>query len=135
MTAPIVISPAPPARLAQVASTDPATLARAAGSLRQVDFAAVDAAKEVEGETHASARAARGPAPFGEYMDRYFIHPAWRHPLRGQVNLERVQAVPYPEPGKVADATDYAAAMRRLNQITGTHGWTPRRAITSGGAR
>jgi hypothetical protein len=43
-----------------------------------------------------------------------------------------VDALAYPEYDRIADDSAYAPLMRRLNQITGTQGWTPRRAITSG---
>ncbi len=58
----------------QAASTDPRDLARALGGLREVDFTAVELARQQEGATHVSVRAARirradapvpeaGPAP------------------------------------------------------------------------
>jgi hypothetical protein len=97
-----------------------------------IDWAALDAAKR-EGTTHAAMRRARGQAPFGDYMDRTFRHPALRHPHRGGLNDARVATLAYPPAGLVADDGDYADVMRRLNQITGTQGWTPRRAITTGG--
>jgi hypothetical protein len=96
-----------------------------------IDWAALDAAKQ-QGATHAAMRRARGQAPFGDYMDRTFIHPASRHPQRGELNRARVDALAYPEYDRIADDSAYAPLMRRLNQITGTQGWTPRRAITSG---
>lgn len=96
-----------------------------------IDWAALDAAKR-QGATHAAMRRARGQAPFGDYMDRTFIRPASRHPQRGELNRARVDALAYPEYDRIADDSAYAPLMRRLNQITGTQGWIPRRAITSG---
>lgn len=97
--------------------------------LQNLDWEALDAARE----RHATY-AARGRAPFGDYMERTFRHPALRHPHRGGLNHARVVTLAYPVPGQVADDGDYADVMRRLNQITGTQGWTPRRALPSGGA-
>lgn len=56
-------APASPTRLLRVATTDPAVLAEALEGLRQLDFAAVDAAREVEGATYASVRAASAEPP------------------------------------------------------------------------
>lgn len=83
---------------------------------------------------------ARGPGiGVGDYMDANFIHPAPRHPRRGEVNrLFRVNALAYP-PCDVT-APDHAAAyitlMRQLDRITGTQGrnrWVLP-ALPSGGA-
>jgi hypothetical protein len=106
-------------------------LRRLRDGLLGISWAALDAARQ-QGATHAAMRRARGQAPFGDYMDRTFIHPASRHPQRGELNRARVDALTYPEYGRIADDSAYAPLMRRLNQITGTQGWTPRRAITSG---
>jgi hypothetical protein len=56
---------------AQAATTDPADLARALPAIQEIDFDAVDAAREVEGATHVSMRDAMAPQPpvFGVRLD------------------------------------------------------------------
>jgi hypothetical protein len=126
---PVIIPGAVPA--VAVNMSEVLRLRRLRDGLLGINWAALDAAKQ-QGATHAAMRRARGQAPFGDYMDRTFRHPALRHPHRGGLNDARVATLAYPAASLVADDGDYADVMRRLNQITGTQGWTPRRAITSG---
>jgi hypothetical protein len=143
----VKVPPPPPARAPVTPGAAPAdtlampevlTLRRIRDGLQGLDWNALDAARAQEGATHAGVRAARGRAPIGEFMDRAFVHPALRHPHRGELNCDRVNALAYP-PCDVT-APDHAAAyvtlMRQLDRITGTQGrnWWTLPAIAAGGA-
>jgi hypothetical protein len=96
-------------------------LRRVRDGIQDLDFAALDAAREQEGATHASARQARGAVPLHDEVLLAGRPPQDRPPVAAAAR-RRISALAYPPCDGSATRAAYAELLRRVSVITGTTG-------------
>ena len=109
---------------AQAASTNLAALQQALSGLKSLDWATLDAAREVEGATYAATRQARGRVPL---HDKILLagRPKQDRPPVAEAARRHLDALAYPVCDGSATAVAYADLLRRVSAITRTEGLAP----------
>jgi hypothetical protein len=92
-----------------------------------IDFEALDAARGLEGVTHAAMRRERGPAPFYDALEASWQPPQGPRLTGGEYLAGRIDDLKalYPSPRAVNSA--YSEVLDWVTAITGTTGFAPSR--------